>query len=175
MNCLLPLRSTLDEAQAASDTWGFNCGPGAICAVLNLTPDEIRPKLGDFEKKGYTNPTLMKDTLTRCGVAQFQVFRADTPGVSMPRLTNGLVRVQWGGPWTRPGVPWAARYRQTHWVGVRDRGLNETLQVFDINAMCAGGWIKFQEWESGLVPWLLKELCPKADGSWWPTHGIEVR
>jgi len=47
----------VQEANAASEAWGFNCGPGALCAVLDLTPDELRPKLGDFEAKGYTNPT----------------------------------------------------------------------------------------------------------------------
>jgi hypothetical protein len=38
-----PVRFTLDEAQAAADTWGMNCGPGAIAAVLGLTLDELRP------------------------------------------------------------------------------------------------------------------------------------
>ena len=32
------MRFGLEEAQAASDEWGFNCGPGALCAVLGKTP-----------------------------------------------------------------------------------------------------------------------------------------
>lgn len=51
-----PLRFGVDEAQAASDEWGFNCGPAALCAVLGLTPAELRPHLGDFERKRYTKP-----------------------------------------------------------------------------------------------------------------------
>ncbi len=168
---IIPVKFTLADAQKAGDDWRFNCGPGALCAMLDMTPDELRPKLGDFERKGYTNPTLMKETLTRCGASQFLVYRADKPGIGIPsKLGNALVRVQWCGPWTRPGVPWAARYRQTHWIGVR----NNSSKVFDINAMCSGGWISHDEWAHQLVPWLIGVCVPKGDGGWWPTHAIEV-
>lgn len=166
-----PVRFTLSDAQKAGDDWGFNCGPGALCAVLDMTPDELRPKLGDFERKGYTNPTLMKETLTRCGAAQFLVHRSDKPGIGIPpKLDLALVRVQWAGPWTQPGVPWAARYRHTHWIGVR----NNSSEIFDINAMCSGGWLPHDEWAYQLVPWLIGKVVPKGDGGWWPTHAIAV-
>jgi len=164
-----PVRFTLDEAQKAGDEWGFNCGPGALCAILGMTPAEIRPHLGDFERKGYTNPTLMADTLARCGAGYEQVYRGDTPSV-LPNLKHGLMRVQWGGPWTKPGVPMRVRYRHTHWVGVRAN----TSEIFDINAMCVGGWVPVAEWATQLTPWLIKECCPTGDGTFWPTHGVEV-
>jgi len=44
------------EAQTAWDVWGCNCGPGAIAAILNMRLDEVRPLMGDFESKRYTNP-----------------------------------------------------------------------------------------------------------------------
>lgn len=166
---MTPVRFSAEDAWRASDEWHFNCGPGALCAVLDMTPDELRPRLLDFESKGYTNPTLMTDVLSGMGVPHRQVYRADEPR-GMPALSHGLMRVQWGGPWTRPGVPMRARYRQTHWVAMRNAG----LEVFDINAICVGGWIDFKQWSEQLVPWLIRECCPKSDGTWWPTHALEV-
>lgn len=157
----------VDEATAAGEAWGFNCGPGALCAVLQMTPETIRPHLLSFESKGYTNPTLMLSILAGLGVRSRSTYRSDEPQGKCT-LAFGLMRVQWGGPWTRPGVPMAARYRQTHWVAVRGHA------VFDINALCVGGWISSEEWAGKLVPWLIRECCPKGSGEWWPTHGIEI-
>lgn len=164
---LRPIRFSLEEASNAG--WCFNCGPGALCAVLHLTPSELRPLMGDFESKGYTNPTLMLEVLNRAGAKYRQTYRSDEPH-GFPSVNHGVVRVQWGGPWTKPGVPMRARYRQTHWVAMRDN----SREVFDVNAMCVGGWLPFQEWHKELVPWLCKNLVPKWDGNWWPTHAIEV-
>ena len=30
------VRFTIDDANKAGNEWRFNCGPGAICAVMNL-------------------------------------------------------------------------------------------------------------------------------------------
>ena len=181
------IRFTAAESDAAFDEWTFNCGPGALCAVLDMTPAEIRPHMGDFERKGYTNPTLMFEVLTRLGVRHRQDYRSDDPNARgfkcdtpYPLKSNcSLMRVQWGGPWTKPGVPMQARYRATHWVGVR----NEGREIFDINGVYepdaqtsryADGWMPLEIWTKYLIPWLLKECQPKADGTWWPTHGIEI-
>jgi hypothetical protein len=56
-------RFTEADANRAHDEWGANCGPGAIAAILALTLDELRPYMGDFESKRYTNPTLMWATV----------------------------------------------------------------------------------------------------------------
>jgi hypothetical protein len=163
-----PVVFTLEQAQKAADEWRFNCGPGALCAVLHKTPDEIRPHMMDFESKGYTNPTLMLDVLRGLNVPFKQVYRSDEPA-GFPTVRLGLIRIQWGGPWTKPGVPMQARYRQTHWVAAR----NGSSEIFDVNAMCVGGWLSQAEWTLQLVPWLMKECCPKGDGL-WATHAIEV-
>lgn len=154
-----------DDAQRAAEEWGANCGPGALAAVLGKTLDEIRPHLGDFERKRYTNPTLMLDILKRLGVSYRK--RMDWP-------RRGLVRVQWEGPWTAPGVPMAARYRHTHWVGAQRIGEAFDLWVFDINAIYFDGWIPYAEWSGQLVPWLLKECEPKASGKWHITHSLDL-
>ena len=171
------IRFTEAEAHAAHDAWGFNCGPAALCGVLGLRPEQVRPHLLGFEERGYTNPTLMYDALRSLGVTfTKRVTPADSKTNVFPRL--GLVRVQWAGPWTQPGVPMRARYRKTHWVGTfwssppPDAPSEEF--VFDINAAGVGGWIRFDEWSLKLVPWLLKQCEPKADGEWWITHSLEV-
>lgn len=153
----------------AGDSWGFNCGPGALCAVLNMTPAELRPLMGDFERKGYTNPRLMFEILRRTETLHKQTYRGDSPVGFLP-MAFGLVRVQWGGPWTKPGVPMVARQRHTHWVAMREHNHD----VFDVNAVCSGGWIDFEEWHDKLVPWLCRRCCPKWDSTFWPTHCIEI-
>lgn len=167
-----PLRFTLDDARQAYGDWRFNCGPASLCALLSLTPREVRPRLLDFERKGYTNPTLMFSILRGMGTRHRQTYRSDDSDwagkVPFGFGTAGLVRVQWGGPWTAPGVPPAARYRHTHWAAFAGG------QVFDVNAMGVGGWLPFAEWSDEMVPWLIRECCPKGDGLWWPTHVVEV-
>ena len=175
------MRFTIDDAQRAADKWNFNCGPGALCAVLDKTPDEMRPHLLDFEAKGYTNPTLMYDILNTMGVQYTVPFRSATERLTALDESTGrlriipsgaiLMRVQWSGPWCKPGVPMAARYRHTHWVALRGGGVD----VFDVNAMCVGGWLPYAEWATRLVPWLMRECCPKSDGKWWPTHVIAIQ
>jgi len=155
---------TLADTEAASEAWGANCGPGALAAVLGLTLEQVRPHLGDFERKHYTNPTLMLAALH-----SLEVTWCNSPN-DWP--DSGLIRVQWEGPWTAPGVPIRARYRQTHWIGSR-RG-EAGIEVFDINCMCVGGWVRLAEWRDQVVPWLLRECHPKADGRWHTTHRLEV-
>jgi hypothetical protein len=161
-------RFTAADAERASAEWGANCGPGAIAAICGLTLDELRPHLGDFEAKGYTNPTLMFDTLNRLGV-KWRMVRGEKRWPDY-----GLVRVQWEGPWTAPGVPMKARYRYTHWVGVCKRAPND-IGIFDINAIGNGsGWVALSIWAATLVPWLLKEAVPRASGGWHLATVIEV-
>jgi len=166
---------TPEEGDRLWDEWRFNCGPAALCAVTTLTPQQLRPHMLDFEHKGYTSPTLMRDVLKKLRVEIGIKSRYLKPaGDVLPWPRFGLARVQWDGPWCKSGVPMAARYRHTHWVASyrpRDR---EHL-VFDVNATCVGGWVSYREWSLGLVPWLLKEAEPKATGGWWLTHAIEVR
>jgi hypothetical protein len=168
-----PVRFSLDDAQRAGNEWRFNCGPGALCALLGTTPDEIRPRLLDFERKGYTNPTLMKSILGGLGVRFNWVVVPETYPPQNLWLDNSLIRVQWAGPWTEPTAHFAERYRHTHWIACRHNG-TAMADVFDINAMCVGGWMPVSEWENKLVPWLLKECEPKADGRWWQTHRVQI-
>lgn len=162
-----PVRFNADDAERAHREWGANCGPGAIAGILGMTLDELRPHMGDFESKRYTNPTLMWEVLRRLNV-EFHV----TKEKRWP--TFGLARIQWEGPWTRPGVPARAAYRHTHWVGVNGR-LRDNIGIFDINAIGNGsGWCSLADWSELLVPELLRECVPRASGAWNITHSVEV-
>lgn len=161
------VRFTADDAERAWMVWAANCGPGSIAAALDMTLDEIRPHLGDFERKRYTNPTLMWAILNSIGCR----WRLVKPPDGWP--TFGLVRVQWEGPWSATGVPPHVAYRHTHWVAAnaRDRA---NIGVFDINCMESGGWIGADDWAAEVVPWILKETVPRASGGWHFTHVVEI-
>ena len=168
----LPIqRFTVAEAEAAGEAFGFNCGPGALCGVLGLMPEEVRPHLVGFEQKHYTNPTMMFGALR--ALKALGDARVAPKGARLPWPKLGLVRIQWGGPWMREGVPMKARYRQTHWVGscITSDG---AIWIYDINACEWGGWSPLAGWEKDVVPWLLNECVPRNDGSWLMTHAIEV-
>jgi hypothetical protein len=59
-----------------------------------------------------------------------------------------------------------------HWIGVAMD--DDVRRIFDVNATCVGGWISEDEWSLKLVPWLLKEVEPKASGGWHLTHSVEI-
>lgn len=171
MNIQAP-RFTAEDADRAFDEWGMNCGPGAIAAICGLTLDELRPHMGDFERKGYTNPTLMWEVLERVG-ARFRTrgLASNVLKLDFPRY--GLARIQWEGPWTAPGVPIRARYRHTHWVGAAI--VQGRVGVFDINAIGNGtGWSSLEDWSETLVPFILGECVPRASGGWHITHSVEI-
>lgn len=165
---MTPLRFSAEDAERANDAWGCNCGPGAIAAVLDLTLDELRPMLYDFEQKHYTNPTLMWDILNAAGVN----WRLVKPAAQWPRY--GLARIQWEGAWTTPGVPPRVAYRHTHWVAAQWSEPRQEFAIFDINAMNSGGWIAEQYWAGALVPWILENCVPRANGRWHLTHVVEI-
>ncbi len=163
-----PVRFNADDAERANAEWGANCGPGAIAGILGMTLDELRPSMGDFESKRYTNPTLMWEVLRRLNV-DFSASKAKR----WPSF--GLARIQWEGPWTKPGVPARAAYRHTHWVGVNGRNPSN-IGIFDINAIGNGsGWCSLADWAEILVPDILRECVPKASGAWHIAHSVEVR
>lgn len=165
-------RFTPEDAVRAYEDWGCNCGPSALAAIAGLTLDEVRPHMGDFESKGYTNPTLMFFALESVGrMVRIRSIARNVAHLEWPHY--GLARIQWEGPWTRAGVPVRARYRHTHWVGAARR--NGEVGIYDINAMGNGsGWCRLSDWEQVIVPHILAECVPRASGGWHITHTIEV-
>jgi hypothetical protein len=131
---------------------------------MGMTLDAVRPHMGGFESKRYTNPTLMNDALRSIGRPWKKI------GAIWPNY--GLVRVQWEGPWTNPGVPMRVRYRYTHWIGAETG--RSSIGIFDINCMNNGtGWCSLDDWSNIIVPCLVKQY-PRASGKWHLTHAIEI-
>lgn len=162
---MLVARIGCGEADIAYAQWGCNCGPAAIAAIMNMRLDQVRPLLGDFEAKRYTNPTLMWAILDRVGRPWRKIGR-EWP-------TFGLARIQWEGPWSEPGANPRWGYRQTHWVASwkhSERGHG----IFDVNMTGNGsGWGSFADWEREIVPAIVA-ATPRANGKWHVTHGVEV-
>jgi len=154
------------EARLAWEQWGCNCGPSALATMLGLKLDDVHHHIPYFDERRYTSPTMMKDALVSLGV-KF------TPKVTLPGsklfTIYGLCRIQWEGPWTKPGVNPKWAYRQTHWVGAMLwEAWNETY-IFDVNS----GWSDAKNWASETVPLLTKET-PRATGDWFVTHRWEL-
>lgn len=144
----------------------MNCGPGALCGILNMSPDQVKPYLPDFERKKYTTDKMMARALEAIGVPFTRLFDdLDATGQDKPPLpSRGLVRIQWSGPW----VGTDKQYRHTHWVAVSQN------RVFDFNAISVGGWISWKQWQEKLIPWLLEECEPQWTGKWWATNCWEI-
>lgn len=158
---------TLDDADKAFHDWGANCGPAAVAAVCGLTLDGVRPFLGDFERKGYLNPTLMWRVLDGIGLD----WARKKPPLAWPGF--GLARIQWHGPWSAPGKDPRAAYRHTHWVGAARH--KDSTGVFDVNCLANGsGWVSTNDWERLVVPFILEHTQPGADGAWSFTHVVNV-
>ncbi len=159
---------TQEDCERAHVEWGANCGPTALACIMGMTLEQLRPSMGDFERKHYTNPTLMLEALNNVG-ARFTV-RVGAP-LEWPKW--GLARIQWEGPWMAKGVPVRARYRHTHWVGACTKG--KSVGIFDVNAMNNGsGWVSLYDWGELLVPRIIAECVPRANGEWHITHTIDV-
>ena len=169
-------RFTPNDLERAHALWSCNCGPSSVAAICNLTLDEVRPHFdrAGFPGKHYTNPTMMFTVLRSIGIRwSWQSVMVQEQPVQWP--TWGLCRIQWEGPWTKPGVPMKARYRQTHWIGAACANTTTpAIGVWDCNAMANGtGWCARHDWARVVVPHIL-ENHPKASGGWHITHAIEV-
>lgn len=162
------------EASDAFDAWGANCGPGALAACLGWSFAKVQPlcEAVGFAEKRYMSPSMMLKAIEAAGL---QIAREIVPLPGTPQwvrpLRWGLARVQWTGPWTKPGVPVRAAYGQTHWIHIRRIALQVEPIIFDIN----GGYMAPKRWESEIVP-LLTTALPNSrrDGGWYFTHLWEV-
>lgn len=154
-----------EDARRAHEEWGANCGPGALAVCLDMTLEELRPKLQSvaFEEKFYMTPSMMIEVIRACGAR----LRSTTSNV-FPR--HGLCRVQFHGPWTLPGANPRWAYRFTHWIHVRQSTTRTVgAWIFDIN----GGWMDLPAWEADILPKLTTQH-KGATGMYSITHSWEI-
>ena len=165
------LKFSSDDLLVAHKEWKLNCGPSALAAACGVTPSEVRPHLGEFERRGYMSPTMMSAALDSLGMPWHEPSRSrkvprDLAPCVFPK--NGLVRVQWCGPWTASGANGRWAYGQTHWIAVRTNEAFGTL-VFDVNS----GPVTYQDWDMRVAPAIVKSI-KRADGEWYFTHLWEI-
>lgn len=168
------VRFTGEDIAAAAKAWRCTCGPVAIACVLDLTLDEVRPFLGS-DYKGWMSPTQMVGALRRAGVSirehdRTRLYRPHGPRQwGCPVLaTYGITRIQFDGPWLKPGAPPAAAYHYTHWVASSTNAPDGCADAHDNN----WGWMSFGGFFANMSE-LAKEI-PRASGEWWPTHMYEI-
>lgn len=162
---------TEEQATAAHEEWGANCGPTALAFALGVGLDYVRESIPGFEEKRYTSPSMMKSALRNLAQEFFAAPTGLSTGLANMFADNiALVRVQWSGPWTQPGANPKWAYRQTHWIATwlephGQFGETHLKLIFDVN----GGIRPLLSWEEEIVPLILKSY-PRADGGWFPTH-----
>jgi len=170
-----PVFFSPEDLELAWVEWSCNCGPAALAVATGRHINDIRGLIHKFDERYYTNPTMMVGALRQMCVEFHWARDAEKP-IEWP--LNGLARIQWAGPWTKPGVPIRARYRHSHWVAVATIDGMATLEgnpgrgIWDVNCP---HWVSFDDWERVLVPAILKDCEPKANGEWWVTDAIEVQ
>ncbi|GMV72818.1 MAG: hypothetical protein AMXMBFR77_26550 [Phycisphaerales bacterium] len=157
---------TIEELQQAHAEWGCNCGPATLAFAARLPLQGARHAIRGFDSKRYTSPTMMKDALTFLGVG-YEPMRGDL----FEAMFDGrvaLTRVQWTGPWTKPGANPRWAYGYTHWIATWLEGPaveGGVPLVFDVNF----GITSFLDWDSEGVRVLTRGIA-RADGGWRPTH-----
>lgn len=168
-----PLAFGNDDVQRAVDEWNCSCGPAALAAALGITLNMVRPYVGeDFVAKGYMSPTMMKAAIERVGRRIVTDDRTRyREAEKLP--ADALVRIQWEGPWTAPGMNARWAYGATHWVWaqywVPDLRQHGRLWIFDINQ----GWAPAEYWERETVPLIVANV-KRATRGWYATHSWTI-
>lgn len=158
-----------EDVDDANERWGCNCGPAALAMITGQMPDAVLPYIPCFAERGYTNPSMMQAAILSLGIECSEV----DDGIERKLLADptfpsyGLVRIQWGGPWLKPGVPIAARYTYTHWIATLND--NGDMWVYDVNS----GWVSRRYWEDIVVPSILTHI-KRSTHDWYPTHRWEL-
>ena len=143
------------DVDAAYESWGANCGPCSLAAILGVPVADVRQYVNGFDKKRYMNLTEMMAALTAAGKTFDMVPRR------FPR--HGLAFIQWKGPWDSHVL---RAYQHTHWLGI------DSEMVYDLNADAS--WVKLDLWKKAM-PVLIRDEVNGATGEWYVRKGIEVR
>jgi hypothetical protein len=150
-----PIAFSSTDLDEAYRNWGANCGPAALAVALGYTLDQVYPLLPNFKSRGYVSIGDMRSAIDS--------LRGFSWSNSIDLPSNGVARLEWGGPW-----PPRARSCYSHWVTTKR--WEGACWVFDVNA----GWQTMPEWEKYTVPRIV-ESVKRADGTFRWTHRFEIR
>lgn len=167
------LAFTRADMELANDTWGANCGPASLAAALEITLDDVRPRLDGFEHRRHMNVPQMKVAAGAFGVRMHQAYwRGAKPAgeydpVNAYWPTHGLVLVQWTGSWCKPGVPAGAAAARRHWMA--SRIVAGTAWIYDGNG---SDWMTLDRWVAEICPLLIE--CVKGCDGWYVSYAWEL-
>lgn len=149
---------TEEDFQRANAEWGCNCGPSALAVAARVGLDTVHQAIPGFDDKQYTSPSMMLASVENLGR---QIRRGEGP---INWDTPSLVRIQWEGPWSKPGMNPRWAYRFTHWVAAFG-WFGTGHFVFD----CNGGMRTFGSWDAEIAPAIMATI-PRASGTYRVTH-----
>jgi hypothetical protein len=144
---------TFDDSMEAHEEWKASCGPHSIAAAAAVSLDTVRQSLSNYH--GWMSPTMVTETLTKMGVNFSLTSRLQTQN-----LCSGINRIQFVGPWLKPGVPTRVAYFHTHWI-CHFEGL--------VLCTCChpSEWMFLDHWK--------REILEANDGhSWYVTHHYKI-
>jgi len=143
------------DAEEAYNLWGANCGPSAMAALLGVELSVIRTHISNW--KGYTTPSMARDTLRSAGAKCDYGRNGDWPQI-------GMVCIQFGGPWCAPNAHPIEQYKRSHYIAVHGSA------VYDVNC---DKWISRGHWNTLIAPEIAR-LYERSDRTWYPRSCISV-
>ncbi len=111
----MSLPYTSQESAAAHAEWKASCGHHSIAAACNIPLNKVKeacPKL-----TGWMSPTMVSQTLEKLGKCP-RCYKENKTMNQPPDHIVAICRLQYEGRWMEPGVPMAARYKETHYVAI---------------------------------------------------------
>lgn len=141
------------DMQKMSDEQGCACGHGALAAAIDTSVFLAWTVCLKWHNKSWVSESVMRMALDLSERKWTQ-----HPACLLP--SNGVVQIQWIGPWTQPNRPRIERMRYRHWIAVRDG------YVWDANLEM---WVTRKVWED----WL-PEIMPKNCTGWEPCSSFEI-
>jgi hypothetical protein len=102
-----PPAFTAQESQQAHALWQANCGPHALAAACGKSLDDVHKVLPNF--RGWMSPYHLENALDQLNFG-WQV----EPNPFEPK--DGILRIQWHGPWLSHERHPREAWPHTHWV-----------------------------------------------------------
>lgn len=168
------------DLDLASSTWGANCGPGALAALLGREVWTTRALFPHFPEKAWVNLTQMLAAVAAVPIShrREQLPKPGNPEATgpfpFPLARKALAQIQWTGKWTLPGADPRQAPRHSHWTAVAT--VPAGTFVYDVNVNwdgpLPGGWLLVEHWEKQIAPMMMAEK--KGRTGWYVKDLIHI-